>query len=182
MEETIEDIDSQKNVENDNSENVAENDNSPNEVENLKKENQSLYEQLKKAKGFVRDKDGNWVKKEEKPQEIKQPEKPKGDLSTKDIIALSGLHEDDVDEVIDYAKFKGITVKEAKNSEYIKVMLEKNAEKRKSAEMTATEETRVKTSKKSDAQLLADMEKGILPDDPDEMARAIKLRKNKKSY
>ena len=33
-------------------------------IANLKQKQQETYEQLKKAKGFIRDKDGKWQKKE----------------------------------------------------------------------------------------------------------------------
>src|SRR3990167_6957742 len=50
------------------------------------------------------------IKPEEKPEAPKTPEP----LSLKDIRALQDVHDDDVDQVTEYAKFKNISVAEAK--------------------------------------------------------------------
>src|SRR3990167_6266727 len=49
------------------------------------------------------------IKPEEKPEAPKTPE-----LNLKDIRALQDVHDDDVDQITDYAKFKGVSVAEAK--------------------------------------------------------------------
>lgn len=72
-----------KNVEN---EEILENESQENDsedageetIESYKKKNQSLYEQLKKAKGFTRDENGKWIKKQE-PKITREEPKAKSD-------------------------------------------------------------------------------------------------------
>src|SRR3990167_8840786 len=47
------------------------------------------------------------IKPEDKPEAPTTPE-----LSLKDIRALQDVHDDDVDELVEYAKFKGVSVAE----------------------------------------------------------------------
>ncbi len=73
--------------------------------------------------------------------------KPNGDdkqLSTKDFYALTNakVPEDDVDEVVEVAKFKNITVAEALKLPMVKAILADKAEVRKTASATQTRQTR----------------------------------------
>ena len=77
-----------------------------------------------------------------------------------------------MDEVIDYAERKKISLTEARKSPFIKAFLQTNAETRKTAEATATGTTR-KTSSKSDAEtLVKKAQDGTLS--PEEMRAAAK--------
>lgn len=82
--------------------------------------------------------------KKYKPAEEKKNEE---NLSTKDLIALAkeDVSEQVVDEVIEYAKFKKITVAEAMKSGYIKSKIEEDKENAKTAKATQTRSTRQTT-------------------------------------
>lgn len=82
-------------------------------------------------------------------KKVKPPEKKEdGSLSTKDFYALTkaNIPEDDIDDVADYAKFKGITISEALNSSVVKSTLAEKAETRRVAQATTTRSTRSQNS------------------------------------
>lgn len=108
----------------------------------------------------------------DKPQE---KETPKNDYSLNDIRALNDVHDDDVSEITDFAKYKGISIAEAKKHPTISVYLKNRAEERKTAEATNTGGGRKGTSRTTDDDLLEKVNKGEELSD-DEMTRAAKAR------
>jgi hypothetical protein len=115
-----------------------------------------------------------------------KPEKetPKNDnLSLKDIRALQDVDDEDVDEVLNFAKFKGISVAEAKASPVIQTLLKTNVETRKTAQATQVKNSGRSSSKTNDEKVLEDFSNGIAPEDPEALAKArynaiLKKRKN----
>lgn len=117
-----------------------------------------------------------------KKKVVEKPEAPKaeGDLSTMDTIALIGAgvtNKEDINEVVDYSKLKGISIEEALESTVIKTILGEKAEYRKTAEATHTGKATRGSTKLSPEQILANAEKGKLPDDPEELAEALMQQK-----
>lgn len=114
-----------------------------------------------------------------KPEVKTQSSKKEGDLSPMDIISLSkaNIEADDVAEVMEYAKFKGISVTDAMKSNVVKTLLKENAEMRNVAQATNTGGSRRQTGKVSDETLLSNAAKGIMPESEEEMARLIKARR-----
>ena len=148
------------------------------DVARLKEQNKKLFERAKKAEGFVKDRNGNWVKKtEEKPKS--QPKAPatapKEEITAKDAIVLmkAGVDsEEDIDEVVRYAKFENISVVKALESKILKTILSNRKEERETAEATHTGGGKRGVTKASDDTLVQNADKGIYPDDPAELARA----------
>lgn len=135
------------------------------EYEKLKKEKDELYIQLKKAKAA---------------KEQSKAEAPtRGELSTKDVLYLAkaDIHEDDMDEVLDWSKFKKVSVNEAHKQ--LKGVLRERDEERKTASATNTGTARRASSKISDDALTEKASKGELPDSEDEMARLWRIRHGK---
>jgi hypothetical protein len=114
-----------------------------------------------------------------KEPEQKQVTRKESDLSTMDIIALSkaNLEQDDVAEVLEYAKFKGISVQEALKSSVVKATIQEKNEMRNTALATNTGGSRRSTGKVSDETLLSNAKKGIMPESDEDMARLIKARR-----
>lgn len=112
-----------------------------------------------------------------------KPLEKKGDLSTKDLYALMNakVAEEDVDEVVEYAKFKKIEVKDALNSSVVKTLLADKAEMRRTAEATSTGSTRRSSGKVSDDTLVNNASKGVMPDSDDEIERLISARRQRKN-
>lgn len=100
-------------------------------------------------------------------------------LSTSDIIALTraNIEDEDIDEVIDYARYKKVSIAEALKSGVVKATLSEKSEERKSAQAVHTGTgTRRAGSAVSDERLLADARKGVMPDSDTDLARLTKLR------
>ncbi|MFP5260987.1 MAG: hypothetical protein ACLGJB_03675 [Blastocatellia bacterium] len=108
---------------------------------------------------------------------------PAGDLSALDAIALVGAkvtEAEDIEQVLEYAKFKNIPVAEALKSATVKTILSEKAEARAVAAATNVGTVRRSSAKVSDETLLDNASKGILPDDPEALAEArMRLQKAK---
>ena len=124
------------------------------EADELASKNKQLFERLEKAKAQA-------------------PSKTTGELSSKDILFLAQnpVHEEDIDTVLDWAKFKKIPVTEAYKQ--MKSVLDVNAETRKSAEAINTKGGARGTAKVSPADLLAAASRNEDIDPTDENYNAI---------
>lgn len=144
--------------------------------EKVDENNKQLYARTKKAEGFELV-DGKWIKKQdtttEKKKDATDSEKS---LSQTDIIyvAKADIHEDDLEEVLTYAKNNKVTVKEA--HQYLKPILDVKAEQRKTADGTNTNGGKRGSSKLSDEALLAEADKGKLPESDEDIARLTSLK------
>lgn len=101
-------------------------------------------------------------------------------LSVHDAIALMTAkvtEAEDIKEVEDYAKFRGISVSEALKSSVVKTLLSERAEMRKTAQATNTGKARAGSATVSDDVILKNAAQGKLPDDP---ASIVAARFNKK--
>jgi hypothetical protein len=106
-------------------------------------------------------------KKAKEPKVEPKVEPTNPGISSKDTIALinAKVHEDDVDEVIEYSKFKKISIAEALKSGVIKASLSEKEELRNTANATNTGKTRSGSSKVSGENLLDKARKtGEVPD------------------
>lgn len=135
------------------------------DVDALKEKNKQLYARAKKAE------------EEAKKLKTSKPssEVPK-DLSTKDVLFLAkaDIHEDDIEEVLEWSKFKKVPVSEAYKQ--LKGVLQSKTEERKSAQATNTGPARRGTSKVNDDTLLDRAGKGEMPDSDDDLARLVGAR------
>ncbi len=147
----------------------------------LKQKNQELYEQLKKSKGFIRDKKtGKWVKKEQ-PKPEKEVEGT-GDITKTELYSLvkANVPEEDVNEVTIYARSHNISVTEALKLPEVKAILKVKQEYRKTQEASNTGSSRRGSSKITDEMLLSQANKGIMPDSEEDMVRLIRARRESK--
>lgn len=122
------------------------------------------------------------------PQETETPTKPvetedtpkKSEYSLQDIRALSDVHDDDVDEVVDYAKSKGITVAEAKKTPMIQSFLENTKGERKTADATNTGKGKQGSSKVSGSSLLRKaQETGEMPESDADLDKLLEAELKK---
>jgi len=115
------------------------------------------------------------VKIEEKKTEVKADT---SELTQSDIITLarSELADEDIPEVLEYAKLKGVSLKEALTSNVVQAILSTNKEARTVADASNTGKTAQTTSGTSDDELMANAKKGIMPDSDADMERLAKLR------
>lgn len=104
---------------------------------------------------------------------------PTPDVSSRDTIALinAKVNEEDVDEVVEYAKFKKISVAEALKSNVLKATLKEKEEQRATAEATSTGKVRPASTKSSGESLLGKAEKtGELPDRDEDLDALLEAR------
>ena len=150
------------------------------EAEVLKQKNQDLYEQLKKAKGFIRDKEGKWVKKEKPAPETKV--EGTDDITKKELFSLvkADVPDEDVDEVVLYARSHNITVTEALKKDECKATLKVRKEHRDTAEAANTGSSRSGRLKVSDDEFLFNASKGNLPEDDAGIRRLAKLKSGRR--
>lgn len=127
----------------------------------------------------------HWKKKFEnlsnKKEEMQTKETNSGDLSQKDLIALmkSNINEDDIEEVVEYSKLKGISVTDALKSNLIKNLINEKEEQRRVANATNTGGSKKKQLEKDVNDLVSDSKKGILPDREEDLERLILNRLGK---
>ena len=82
------------------------------------------------------------------------------------------MPEDDIEDIREYAFMKKISLKEALTSNFIKTLLANKEEERATAVAMHTGSSRRSTGKKSNDQILNDVEKGELPDDASLVVKA----------
>ncbi len=105
-------------------------------------------------------------------------EKKVGDLSTKDIYVLmdAKVPQEDVDEVVDYARFKGISVAEALKTSTIKATLAERGEQRITANATNTGASRRGTSQQSGESLMEQARRGNLPEKDEDIRKVLEAK------
>ena len=99
--------------------------------------------------------------------------------SLKDYVALKNadIHEDDVEDVIEYAKFKKISISNALKSTVVKATLKEKEEMRTTAQATNTGKTRGGNSKVSGEALLEKASKtGEIPEDDKSLDEMLNSR------
>ncbi len=112
----------------------------------------------------------------------KKPEtkaRKSNELTQSDVIAIikNNVDEEDIPEIADFAKLKGITFSEALKSSIVKNILREKQEERSVAEATHTGASRKGATKVSDETLLANARAGKMPDNEADMKRLIEARK-----
>lgn len=106
----------------------------------------------------------NSNKKEKKPAE--KDDQPVIGTSLKDMRALNDaeVHEDDLEEVESYAKFKKISIAEALKDKTLKTILSEKTEERKTADATNTGKAKPGNKKVSGAELQKNLSEGKVPE------------------
>lgn len=146
---------------------------------------ETLREQLvKKEKAFndqkIRAEKAERLLKSQPKVELSQQPEAK-DLTSKDTIALinARVHEDDIDDIVEYAKFKKVSVSEALKSGVIKSTLAEKQEQRNTANATNTGKTRSGNAKLSGESLLDKaMSTGDVPESDADMKALAEARLN----
>jgi hypothetical protein len=143
--------------------------------------NKQLYARLKKSEGFVKDKDGKWVK-ETKPPTVEAKIEPTivadtSKLSQSDLLTLArtDIADEDIADVVEYATLKKISISEALKSSVVKGILADKAETRKVAEGTSTGGGKRGNAKLSDEALMANARAGKMPESDEDISRLSRL-------
>jgi hypothetical protein len=146
------------------------------EQETEQKSSEKDYEELYKNQRIRAEKAEQELKKfREKPTETKSD----SNLSQKDLIALikaDVTEDDDIQEVVDYAKLKKVSVSEAIKSNVLRSILDNNKEERATARATSVGNKREGQSYANDDALLSKAKSGDLPSSTDEISRLVDAR------
>lgn len=132
-------------------------------------------QKIRAEKAEVKAKAGEKTPKNKEKETLKNED----DISQKDLYTLVGakVHEDDVDEVIDYAKHKDISIKEALKTTVVKTILSEKKEERETAAATATGKKRGGSSKVSGDSLLSRAESEFkIPETIEDTKRLVEAR------
>jgi hypothetical protein len=120
---------------------------------------------------------------EAKPVEIKpsaksEIKKNQDELSSRDIFALTkaNINEEDVDEILDYMKYRKVSMVDALKSNTLRGILKERDEQRNVANATNVGTSKRGTSIISDTTLLDNARKGELPESDADMARLVTAR------
>ena len=165
-EETVNDeveleVEAEAETEDDTSTNEGATDDLNKRLEALEKENQTLKIQKAKLK--------------EKQGQVKEEVKLGDNLSQNDLYALikSDVAEEDISEVVDYAKLKKVSISEALKSNVVKTLLKEKAEERNVATASNTGTAKRSSAKTPDDVLLKNARKGEIPESDEDMKRLI---------
>jgi hypothetical protein len=122
----------------------------------------------------------HWKKKATTPAKTEVQATQTEQLSVKDSYALvkADVNEEDIEDVIEYAKFKKITIAEALKSNVVKSMLAEKDEFRKSQEASTTANTRKAQAKVTPDVILENARKGKLGDSEEEIRALFRARMN----
>lgn len=132
-------------------------------ADELEKKNKQLYERLKKGE--------------------KKEEKTETGLTPRDVILLTGAgytHEEDIEIIEKWAKFNGVSVKDALGDSTLKTVLSTKQEERRTAQATQTKGGARGVSTPSIDSILADASKGKIPEKDDEISRLAEARMAKR--
>jgi len=140
---------------------TEETENEEQELDTKPEEQDTEKEELKKKLATVEAQKDHWRKKAQGTKE----NKTESSISPKDLYALmqANVHEDDIDEVAEYAKFKKVSIAEALKSDVVKTILSNKTEFRETAQKANTGAARRGATKVSDDTLLANLSKGEVP-------------------
>lgn len=141
-------------------ETTSENELTPEQIAELKQKadvSSQNYERAKKAEARAK----------ELEDKLKAKAPSQDQLSQKDVLALAkaDIHEDDMDEVIEFAKFKKLPVSEALKNSTLKTILNEKTEERKTAAATQMRGGARGAQKTSSEDLLNQALAGKVPDD-----------------
>lgn len=150
------------------------------ESQEREEEKKQILEKAKKAEELA----NNYKIRAEKAEK-KEPKDnaPKNDLSQTDMITLAraDIHDDDIDEVLEYARFKKVGVKDALGSSVIKSMLAERKEERATADATSTGNKRPGGKAVTGNELLSQVEAGKFPDSDEDINKLVDARFKSKS-
>ena len=150
----------------------------PEEVETEEVEEESIDDLKAKLAKAEEERENQKKRAEKAEKKAKEAPKADGALSTADILALSKapIEADDIDDVLEWASFKKISIHEALQSTALKATLAEKAEIRKSALAVNTGTGRRAGGSVSDERLLADAQQGKMPENEADIARLATIR------
>lgn len=119
------------------------------------------------------------AEKAEKRSNAKPPTTA-NELNSKDLVAIMNakVPEDDIDEVVEYAKYRKTSISEILKDPIMKATLDLRSEERNTASATNTSSSRRGSSRVPDDVLLSNASRGKMPESDAEINRLMKAKYN----
>lgn len=137
---------------------------------------EELKSRLEKAEELAK----NYKIRAEKAEKKKPLETQKSTTSPsiEDTFALmkANIAEEDISDVKEYAQFKGISIAEALKTSAVRSILAEKEEQRTVAQATNTGSSKRSSGKLSDEALIANAQKGQIPESDADIDRLVKLK------
>lgn len=152
-------------------------------VESLKAKNAKLQEAYENQKKRAEKAEGKSENKDNKKVVENKKTSKADDLTPKDLYALmeNKVPKEDVDDVVQYARFTKTSIDDALDSDFVKRLLADKAEKRATARATNIGYNRRGSGKVSEQALLQKAsQNGELPESDDDLDRLIDARLEQK--
>jgi hypothetical protein len=150
-------------------------------IETVETQEEESVEEIKARLAKAEELANNYKIRAEKAEKKSKTEtKPtsNSDLSGLDIFALTKANVDseDVEEVVNWAKYKGVPVSEALKSNELNAILNVRKDMRVTANASNTGASRRQTGKLSDEALLNQARSGKMPESEEDLDRLVRLK------
>lgn len=135
------------------------------ESDDTVEDNQVDVSELQKKLKTIEAQKEHWRKKATTQTQAPKQEQSVDSLSSKDLLSLmkAEVNEDDIDDVVEYATFKKISIADALKTSTVKAIIAEKNEYRKTAELSNTSNVRKGVSKVSDDTLVRKLNDGEVP-------------------
>lgn len=135
------------------------------ESDDTVEENHVDVSELQKKLKTVEAQKEHWRKKATTQTQAPKQEQSVDSLSSKDLLSLmkAEVNEDDIDDVVEYATFKKISIADALKTSTVKAIIAEKNEYRKTAELSNTSNVRKGVTKVSDDTLVRKLNDGEVP-------------------
>jgi alanyl-tRNA synthetase len=148
-------------------------------IETVETQEEESVEEIKARLAKAEELANNYKIRAEKAEKKSKTEtKPTSDLSGLDIFALTKANVDseDVEEVVNWAKYKNVPVSEALKSNELNAILNVRKDMRVTANASNTGASRRQTGKLSDEALLNQARSGKMPESEEDLDRLVRLK------
>lgn len=152
----------------------------PEETTEEEVETEESAEELKERLAKAEELANNYKIRAEKAEKASKAKPPTtaNDLNSKDLVAIMNakVPEEDIDEVVEYAKYRKTSVGEILKDPIMKATLDLRAEERNTAIAANTNTSRRGSNRVPDDVLLANASRGKMPESDAEIARLMKAK------
>lgn len=149
-------------------------------VEETESEPEETVEELRERLAKAEEVANNQRIRAEKAEKVAKAKPPvtANDLNSKDLVAIMNakVPEDDIDEVVEYAKYKKTSVSEVLKDPIMKATLDLRSEERNTAIAANTSSSRRGVNKVSDDALLSNALRGKFPEGDNDIDRLMRAK------
>ena len=147
-------------------------------------ETEESIDEIKEARQKAEELANNYKIRAEKAEKLAKVKPPvdANTLASKDLVAIMNakVPEDDIDEVVEYAKYRKTSISEILKDPIMKATLDLRAEERNTAVASNTNTSRRGSTRVPDDVLVSNASRGKMPENDAEIARLMKIKYGQK--